>query len=69
MKSDAVVKAAAGEVEVVRDGDRCLAGVHGGMDVTLGGMEGNPDVLHWFGGGGGSGNTGGHAEGGGQGCR
>ena len=68
MEGDVVIEAAAGEIEVVSDGDRSLARVHGSMDIALGGVEDNADVLDGFCGVCGSGDTGGHEEGGGESC-
>jgi len=65
VEGDAVVETAVSEIEVVCHGDRCLAGIQGRVDITLGSMKDNADVLDGFGRVGGSGDAGGHAEGGG----
>jgi len=67
VEGDSIVESAAGEIQIVRYGNRGLAGIHGRMDVSLGCVEGNADVLDGFGGVCGSGDTGGHAKSGGKG--
>ena len=62
VEGDAVVEAAAGEVEVVGDRDRGLARKERCMDVPLGGVDNDADILHRFGRVGGSGDARGHGE-------
>ena len=62
MEGNAVVEAATGEIQEVGDGDRGLAGVERGMNISLGSVENDADVLGGLGRVSGSGDTGGHGE-------
>ena len=45
MEGDPLVEAAAGEIQEVGDGDWCLAGEERGVNISLGSVENDADVL------------------------
>ena len=62
VEGQTIVEAVGGEIEEICDGDGCLAGIEGGIDISLGGVENDADILGRISRCGGSGDAVGHRE-------